>query len=282
MSFSYRGKYNGNGFVIGSAIFEGSGSTPVVVRGLGTSLHDYTSESLYDDPQLFSTFTIQSANLVNDDWWDQNGDGIKDAAASLDAFREKVDKAGMVDFSSETSRDSALAFDITQGGHSFLLYGPAVSDAGEFLFELANCDTTTTLDVVNVSVRRKFINGGRDMMSFAVAQGGTRTFLITAHASSVDFGGLPALSDPVIALYSGATQIAYNDNWATPQNGGASQQQISAAIAATGQTTFASSSSKEAAILADLGPGYYSISLWGGLVGTQVDGEVALSVTLVP
>ena len=69
--------------------------------------------------------------------------------------------------------------------------------------------------------------------------------------SLTEFGVVNAVGDPVINLYQGPTWIASNDNWDSAQN---------FAIRATG---FAPTDSTEAALIANLVPGNYTLHLTG-------------------
>ena len=67
------------------------------------------------------------------------------------------------------------------------------------------------------------------------------------------------LADPKIAVFSGNTQVASNDNWET---GTSTAAQITAASAQVGAFALAAGS-KDAALLVTLQPGAYSVQLSG-------------------
>lgn len=75
-----------------------------------------------------------------------------------------------------------------------------------------------------------------------VTAGGTKPLLIRgAGPTLADFGLTTALADPALAIYSGPSVIATNDNWA-------GDPAVAAASAATGAFAFASPASKDAAL----------------------------------
>ena len=283
INYAYRGKWDGTHFIICGTIMYGSGTTPIVARVLGPSLEPYTEAPLLLNPKMKQHLAGQPWSPFNTKWGDQNNDGVIDSVASRDAFLLRTSQAGMVDFISSSSNDCAFAFDSPEAVRLFWVEGAAMAEPGEFLWEWANGDTTTGVDAVNLSVRRKFINGNRDRMSFTIADGPSQTVIVTARGPSLDglIGTLPYLSDPVLALHKGDQKIGYNDNWYTQTDSGVTGQDINNAVNSAGLAPFSSTSSKDAAILATLAPGSYTISLWGGLVGPQTDGEVVLAVTLV-
>jgi hypothetical protein len=73
------------------------------------------------------------------------------------------------------------------------------------------------------------------------------------------FGVSGVLADPQIAVYSGSTQIASDDNWET---GTSTAAQISAATAQVGEFPLAAGS-KDAALLVTLQPGTYTVIVSG-------------------
>jgi hypothetical protein len=73
------------------------------------------------------------------------------------------------------------------------------------------------------------------------------------------FGVSGVLADPQIAIFSGSTQIASNDNWET---GTSTAAQISAATAQVGEFPL-SPGSKDAALLITLQPGLYTVVVTG-------------------
>lgn len=284
LDYAYRGKWDGTHFIICGTVMQGSGTTPIVARVLGPSLQPYESSALLTNPNIKERIAGLAWNRFNNRWADQNNDGATDSASLLAAFMAKNEKAGLVDFISNASNDCALAFDSEAVIRLYWIEADDMAQPGEFLWEWSNADPTTNVDAVNLSVRRKFTNGDRDRMTFTIADGPSQTVIINARGPSLSglIGTLPFLSDPVIALYDGDQQIGYNDNWYTQTDAGVTGQSIINALSSTGQSQFLSTSTKDAAILATLSPGSYTISLWGGLEGTQYDGEVVLAVTLVP
>lgn len=287
MSYAYRGMWDGKSQIACGVILGGSGSTPVAVRVLGPSLIRYTGRPVFPDPQIAANLVGTGIDRTNNRWGDQDGNGTTDSVASRNAFIERVKNAGMVDFADQStgaSLDCALAFDSGPVTRIFQINGPDLPDAREFLFEWVNGDTTTDVDAKNVSVRRTFINGHKDILAFTIPLGTTQQVLIQARGPSLAglVGSLPVLTDPIIALYQGETRLAYNDDWWS--NTSATRQQIVAALAATGAQPFGTNNSntKDAALLVTLGPGEYSVSLWGYLVKPQTNGEVVTSVNLVP
>lgn len=284
IDYAYRGKWDGSHFIICGTVMNGSGTTPIVARVLGPSLAPYTSAPRLANPNVKEKIAGQAWNRFNNRWGDQDNNGSIDSPSLRAAFLARVAQAGMVDFASASSNDCALAFDSGPVIRMFRVEAAGAAQPGEFHWEWANADPSTAVNAVNLSVRRKFINGNRDRLSFTLAEGPSRQVIITARGPSLSglIGSLPYLTDPVIALHHGDQRLAYNDNWYAQTEPGVTGQDIANAISSSGLPSFTSTGSKDAAILATLPPGTYTVSLWGGLLGPQTDGEVVLSVTLVP
>ncbi|MFZ9745564.1 MAG: hypothetical protein ACO3G4_02925, partial [Opitutaceae bacterium] len=117
--------------------------------------------------------------------------------------------------------------------------------AAEFDQRMANFSTRTQ---VGTGANAAFIG-------FAVGPGQTKTVLIRAVGPALTgFGVAGALPDPVIELFSSAnatTPLARNDNWTTATVGGANAFASVGAFALT-------AGSRDAAMVATLGPGSYS------------------------
>ena len=163
-----------------------------------------------------------------------------------------------------------------------MINGPNSSQRSECLFQLANGDSSIGLDITGVSFRKKFYNGEEDSISFTLPDIGNQNVLIRVQgpALSAVLGSTPVLSDPVLGLYRGTSTVAYNDNWWTASNKAA----IITATSSIGLPPFPNNNanSNDAAMLVNLAPGTYEISIWGGLLGSQTDGEMMIEVYIAP
>ena len=121
--------------------------------------------------------------------------------------------------------------------------------------------TSTIPRLANISTRMQVLTGN-DVLIGGFIIGGTqpKTVVVRARGPSLIPLGVPnALANPVLQLFSGATQIDANDNW---------QQ---AANAATIQSSgFAPSDPLESAIYTTLNPGAYTAIVTGANLGTGV------------
>ena len=120
---------------------------------------------------------------------------------------------------------------------------------------------TTIPRLANISTRMQVLTGA-DVLIGGFIIGGTqaKTVVVRARGPSLTAAGVTgALANPVLQLFSGATQLEANDNW---------QQ---AANAATIQSSgFAPSDPLESAIYTTLSPGAYTAIVTGAGGGTGV------------
>ena len=117
--------------------------------------------------------------------------------------------------------------------------------------------------LANISTRMRVLTGADVMIAGFIIQGNApKTVVVRARGPSLTQSGVPAvLGNPYLQLFSGATEIANNDEHA---NG-----PYAAQVAASG---FAPSNQLEAAILKRLDPGAYTaiVSGAGGSTGVAL------------
>jgi hypothetical protein len=166
---------------------------------------------------------------------------------------------GAFPYAGAESRDAAAELWVAKGGHSAVV-SAANGGTGVVLAEIYDAApresfTAATRRLVNVSVLKPVGDGLT--VGFVVEGSGRTNVLIRAVGPTLsgDFGIAGALSDPEITLYSGRTKIATNDNW-----GGGSD--LRSAFEATGAFVLPPSS-RDAALIAGLGPGNYTVHVSG-------------------
>jgi hypothetical protein len=123
--------------------------------------------------------------------------------------------------------------------------------------------TSTTPRLINVSVLKHI--GAGVTAGFVIGGSSARTVLIRAVGPTL--GAAPfnvpgVVADPRLALFAGPTQVGANDNW-----GGTST--LSTAFEQVGAFRLAADA-KDAALLATLQPGNYTVQVSGANGGTGV------------
>ncbi|HUR57206.1 MAG TPA: DVUA0089 family protein, partial [Opitutaceae bacterium] len=131
---------------------------------------------------------------------------------------------------------------------------------GVALAEIYDADVASpTSRLMNVSTRGNAASGGDALIGGFVISGSAakRVLLRGAGPSLTQFGVTGALTDPTLALYDGSgRQLGSNDNWVS------AAPQLSAAMASVGAYAL-TADSKDAAVMATLPPGAYTVQVTG-------------------
>jgi hypothetical protein len=251
------------GFVIG-----GTGSTPVLLRAVGPTLGNYGVTNVLSDPVL-QLFNGQGTLIDSNQGW-----GGETALAAL------FSQVGAFGLPSD-STDSALAVTLAPGTYTIQVTG-ANGTAGAALAEIydasANPDAETT-PLVNISTRGSVTGTSMPLIAgFVIAGNNPKQVLVRGVGPGLAaFGISSPLSTPSLTLFDGnSNPIAQNQQWETPLNIGAGQNQagaasISAAAAQVGAFALASGSA-DTALLITLAPGNYTAEV----SGSNGDSGVAL------
>jgi hypothetical protein len=233
------------GYVMGGA--GTSGTKPLVIRAVGPSLAQVGVTDALDDPKL-ELFAGTTKTTENDNWG-----GTSELAAAMAGV-------GAFAFSSGTSRDAAALASISSSENSVRVSAVG-NGSGTVIAELYDGTpgatfTATTPRLVNVSVLK---NIGSGLTAGFVIGGSTeRTVLIRAIGptlAAAPFSVSGVVTDPQLSLNTASFQIAQNNDW----GGG---RALTAAFAQVGAFTLPASS-RDAAILATLGPGNYTVQVSG-------------------
>lgn len=216
----------------------GSGAKPLLLRGVGPALTPFGVNGALADPTL--RLDILNGSLVaQNDNWDAT---IAPVAASVGAFALPA-----------ASRDAALLPTLAAGSYTAQVGG----GSGVALVELYDTAAGSGPALANVSARTRSGAGGDVLIAgFGISGTGTKTLLVRAVGPGlVPFGVDGTLADPQLAIFSGASQIAANDNWGNS---------AALATAATQVGAFAlPAGSRDAALLINLPPGSYTAQITG-------------------
>ena len=229
----------GDNAVTGKFVVQGSGPKNVVFRALGPSLQvngrlQNTVLELRD----------KNGNLItyNNDW-----------ATDVNAGRLQAYGLAPSD-----PRESALARTLAAGSYTLVVRG-AGGATGIGQLEMFDLSQPPTATVANMSARG-LIAGGKVLVGGVTVSGrASQTVLFRAIGPDLISQGIPfALRNPTLEVYDiNGTRIASNDNWKSNQ-----QAQIEA-------TGLAPGDDRDAAILLNLQPGYYTTVVRGagGTIG---------------
>lgn len=255
----------GDSFTLGF-VTVGSGQNatkPILIRAVGPTLGAFGVVGPEPDPRLE---LLRGAEKIaaNDNWED-------DADSRGGGLFKSV---GAFEFAYPTSKDASLsAPTLPVGNYSVRVVGSPVG--GSVLAELyettaASAVTSLSPRLVNVSVLKKLGDGL--VAGFVVGGNGQRKILARAIGPGLaGFGVGDAVSDPALVLRdtAGAT-VASNDDWVTAD---------AATMAAVGAFGLVSGS-KDAALVAALSPGNYTLKI--SATGANATGSVLVEIYEVP
>ncbi len=235
----------GNALIVGFVV--GAGSTkPLLLRGIGPTLGLFGVAGALADPTL-SLFSGATVSASNDDWGTNlNSVLIEDTGARLGAFSLPTQSA-----------DAALMTTLNSGAYTVQVSGKD-SGSGVALVEVYDASSAAAASLVNLSVRAN-VGAGPESPSLGFVISGTtpkRVMIRAAGPTLTAFGVPDVLSDPRLQLYQGNTLVNENDNW-----GGSAE--MSATFAQVGAFGFADPSSRDAALVATLAPGAYTVLISG-------------------
>jgi len=249
-------------FTLGTVIGGGgtSGTKALLVRAVGPTLGAFGVASAIADAKL-DMFAGSNVVASNDDWG--GGAALSDAFASVGAFP----------LASAASKDAAV-FNPGLAARDYTVQVSAVGGAtGEVLAELYDASSSatfgaTTPRLVNVSVRKTIGDSETLIAGFTVGGTTSRTVLVRAIGPTLaGFGVSGTMADPQLALFSGDTKIAENDDW----GGDAQLTTIGSSVGAFGVSD---TKSKDAILLITLAPGGYTAQVKGNGGGGQALVEI--------
>ena len=225
------------GFVIGGSVPK---TVAVVVRG--PSLANFGVQGTLSNPQL-QLYSGSNQIAFNNDWQDTNGAAIQAAG-----------------FAPSDTRESVILTALAPGPYTAIVSGFG-GGTGIAIVEVYEVDADS-MPLLNISTRGFVGTGESVMIGGLVVQGSApRTVVVRALGPSLSAFGVPGvLQNPQLQLFSGSTQIAFNDNW---------QDTDAAAIIDSG---FAPTHPLESAIRITLAPGAYTaiVTGLGGATGVGI------------
>ena len=237
-----------NNAAIAGFIITGSVPVKVLIRGMGPSLAAAGVPNVLSDPRLDLHKPDQST-ITNDDWWESDTNQIPPG------------------FSPGNGNESVIVATLEPGNYTTVLTG-AHGETGVGLVEVYNLDLVTPAQLANISTRG-FVQTGNDVMIggfILTGGGGSTSVIVRAIGPSLSHSSIGnPLADPTLELRdSNGALLSSNDNWKVNDQ---TQQSQEAAIRAT---TIPPSSDLEAAIVATLPTGAYTVIVAGKAGGTGV------------
>jgi BspA type Leucine rich repeat region (6 copies)/Immunoglobulin domain len=237
------------GFVSGGS--GTTGSQNLLIRGSGPTLTAFSVTNVLPDPTL-TVFSGQTAVATNDNWGS--------SPANITAVNAADTATGAFAFSATTSLDAAVVTTLASGNYTAQISGKN-NATGYVLAEIydntpAGTYTSTTPRLVNVSSLEQIASNGFLTAGFVI--GGNTAIQVLIRASGPTLALAPykvanTLLDPKVTVFNSASTIlASNAGWSGDPT-------VSAAITNTGAFPFASTASKDSAVVLTLNPGSYTV-----------------------
>jgi hypothetical protein len=216
----------------------GTGTKPVLIRGVGPGLAGFGVTGVVADPNL-RLDVLNGPSVAQNDNWEP---GVATVAAGVGAFALPPG-----------SRDAALQQTLATGTYTVQLGG----GNGVALVELYDTAATGAARFANVSARTRTGAGGDTLIAgFGIGGTGMKTLLVRAVGPGLAaFGVEGTLTDPQLAIFAGSTRLASNDDWGNSTLLSTASTQVGAFALPAG--------SRDAALLVTLPPGSYTAQVTG-------------------
>lgn len=246
--------------LIPSFVISGTGAKRLLVRAVGPTLSSFGVSGTLADPQLVLKRYDAAASAYVDVTSNDNWGAAANAATIVSAT------AGVGAFAlSGGSADAAIVVELPAGQYSAVASG-VNGAAGVALVELYDSATTGDARLANIATRGFVGTGGNVLISgFVISSEGSKRVLIRAIGPALGaFGVNGALADPQLTVYGRATgatadsALLANNDWSDAA--GAAE---AGAVAASVGAFALSAGSKDAALVATLPPGSYTVQASG-------------------
>ena len=243
----------GDDVLIGGFIITGTEPKAVVIRARGPGMAEVDPNlagALLEDPyvQLFNGATLIAQN---DDWQ------VQDEAVCLALGCPRVIQNDSIrdDLKPTNDKEAVIAITLAPGAYTAIVRGVR-GTTGIGLFEAFEVDEAGDARLINISTRG-YVGVGNDVLIGGLIISGDTDKTVTIRArgpsmAEVDPNLAGALiEDPYVQLFSGATLIAQNDDWALDEG----VDELRSDLRPT--------STEEAAITTTLAPGAYTAIVRG-------------------
>ena len=252
-NLSTRGRVTAeNPLILGFAI-SGSEARRVLIRAVGPALTGFGVTDALPATRL-QIYDASGAIVARNEGW-AGAASLAQVAAATGAFPLAPGSA-----------DSAALVTLSPGVYTAEVVDPRGA-GGVALAEIYDADTGTGARLVNVSSRGAAGTGNAALISGFVIAGGDRAERVLLRGVGpglAAFGATGAVADPSIALYDAEGRaLGANDNWVS------SIADITSAAARSGAFAL-EPGSKDAAVLATLPTGAYTLQVSAGTTGTAL------------
>jgi peptidoglycan/xylan/chitin deacetylase (PgdA/CDA1 family) len=235
---------SGSNTLIAGFVLSGTGTKPMVLRGVGPGLAEFNVADPLVDPSII-LYNTQGTSLDRNDNWG-GATALSTAFTSVGAFRLPP-----------SSKDAAMISWLSATPYTMHV-NTSNATSGTALAEVYDADTSSTnLHLVNISGRGAVNASSNLIAGFVVGGSGTMNVLVRAVGPTLsDFNVTGVLSNPKVTIYDAkGAELMSNDDW-----GGLTT--LSSTFAQVGAFKLPATS-KDAAIEMTLSPGPYTAVVSG-------------------
>lgn len=224
----------------------------LLFRAVGPALRAFGLDEAEPDPTLV-VFDAANREIARCDNWDSSPVVAAQVGAAVAGLGTFPLLAG--------SRDAALVLDLAPGAYTAHLLGTAAEAPAVGLIEIYDASGGASGPRIGNLSTRCFLGANGEILipGIVVTQGSARLLVRALGPALARLGVADALPDPEIALYSGDTLIAANDDWysatASISN---SYALVHSASQLAGASLFAGSS-RDAAMVVTVPAGSYTL-----------------------
>jgi hypothetical protein len=224
----------GDQVLIGGLVITGNSPKNVVITAKGPSLADFGVSGVLPDASV-RLFSGSDQIDANDNWRDHQNVG------SLPQNLRPTNDL-----------DAAMYKTLDPGAYTAIVSGVGDS-TGVGIVEVYEVEDTGALRLINIATRGFVGTGDNVLIGGLIISGSTnKSVVITAKGPSLaDFGVAGVVGNPQIQLFSGSTQIDFNDNW---------QDHVDSSRI---PSNFRPTNGLEAAMYKELAPGPYTAIVTG-------------------
>ena len=196
----------GDQVMIGGIIIRGTGSKPVILRGLGPSLANagIPAANVLNDPVLELHGPNGALITSNDNW--------------KDSPQRSQFEGGI--FQPSDEREAVIVATLQPGAYTAILSGVAQT-AGIGLVEIYDTNQALDTDLANISTRGYVQTGDQVMIGGFILGGNSNAAGIAIRGlgpSLANFGLNNVLADPILDLHdANGTVLVSNDDWQSDQ-----------------------------------------------------------------
>lgn len=240
--------------IVGLIIDGGSGNKPLLIRGVGPTLANYSVPGFLPDPAL-TLFNGGGGTIATNDNW-----------SSDPLVPNLMTQVGAFAFTGPTSKDAAMSANLSGGAYTVHVTSSTTAPNGsgvalaEF-YDASPVYTSGTPRLVNISARSQVGQGGDVLIAGFVIAGSTpvRVLIRGVGPGLSQYGVDGVLADPKLTLRKLSGElIQENDNCGASTN----LSEVQAAMASANAFALGANS-KDAVIVVSLQPGAYTAVVAG-------------------